>query len=374
MNGWTSPGGSPEAQGPPPAPSSGTPAGPPAPGPAQHPGWGQPPGWTPAPPAARPGIVPLRPLRLGEIYDGAFQAVRSNPGAMVGAAAVVVTVMTAFDIVFQVIMTGSLAALLEDALGGLETDPSAGFDVDPGLLTEAVGTTSLTLLVTQLVTVVGLALLTAIATLVVGSAVLGRRTTGGELWAKVRGRLLPLIGLTLLVGLLTVAVLVVALAPGLLALLVSEVLAVILLVLGAIAGILLVVGLDTRLSLAGPALLLEEQRVVPAIRRSWLLSSRGFLRLLGIRVLTALIVFVTTAIVAAPFQLVAAFFAPATSDPFAALTPTLLQLLVMGLGSAIASTIVYPFFAAVTALLYVDQRMRLEGLDVELARAAAEER
>src|SRR5690625_3944619 len=44
-----------------------------------------------APPiAAQPGIIPLRPLTLGEIYDGAFRAVRTNPGVMFGLAAVIV--------------------------------------------------------------------------------------------------------------------------------------------------------------------------------------------------------------------------------------------------------------------------------------------
>ena len=35
------------------------------------------------------------------------------------------------------------------------------------------------------------------------------------------------------------------------------------------------------------------------------------------------------------------------------------------------SVVAYPFLASVTALLYVDLRMRREGLDVELHRAAA---
>ncbi|CAM5588344.1 Glycerophosphoryl diester phosphodiesterase membrane domain-containing protein OS=Streptomyces microflavus OX=1919 GN=Smic_29140 PE=4 SV=1 [Streptomyces microflavus] len=36
----------------------------------------------------------------------------------------------------------------------------------------------------------------------------------------------------------------------------------------------------------------------------------------------------------------------------------------------IVSTLVYPFLAGVMALLYVDQRIRREALDLDLARAA----
>jgi len=37
--------------------------------------------------AHKPGIVPLRPLQLGDILDGAVKAVRFNPKSMVGMSA-----------------------------------------------------------------------------------------------------------------------------------------------------------------------------------------------------------------------------------------------------------------------------------------------
>jgi hypothetical protein len=44
--------------------------------------------------------------------------------------------------------------------------------------------------------------------------------------------------------------------------------------------------------------------------------------------------------------------------------------MVSTIGSILAGTLTYPFVAAVTVLLYVDLRMRREGLDLTLARAA----
>jgi hypothetical protein len=370
MSGWTSPGGDPvppggqqRPSGPPPHQPPQHP--PPAPGRYQAGPWGDVPGYGQGgarPP--RPGIVPLRPLGLGEIYDGAFQAVRTNPSAMVGAAAVVVVVMTALQLVLQTWMTGSLTPLLE-----MSTATSPEDVPDTGVVLDAIGATSVALLATQAVSVIALAVLTAIAIVVVGGAVLGRRTAGAELWNRVRGRLLPLIGLTVLVGLLTAAAVLACFVPAVLAFFVSDALAVLLVLLGLVAALAAGLFVDTRFALAGPALVLEEQKVGAALGRSWRLTSRGFWRLLGIRVLTFVIVMVTTAIVSAPFQVVAVVVGG--SDPFGAIAPSLPQLLLTGLGSAVAATIVYPFAAAVTALLYVDQRMRLEGLDVELARAAA---
>src|SRR5690606_17838445 len=52
------------------------------------------PGEVPTMATAQPGIIPLRPLTLGEIYDGAFKAIRANPAVMFGLAAVVVAIVT----------------------------------------------------------------------------------------------------------------------------------------------------------------------------------------------------------------------------------------------------------------------------------------
>lgn len=45
-------------------------------------------------------------------------------------------------------------------------------------------------------------------------------------------------------------------------------------------------------------------------------------------------------------------------------------LIVSGIGAVITATITYPLSAGVMALLYVDQRIRREALDLDLARAA----
>src|SRR5690242_15646871 len=41
------------------------------------------------PPAPQPGIIPLRPLSVSEILSGAVNAIRSNPGTILGASAIV---------------------------------------------------------------------------------------------------------------------------------------------------------------------------------------------------------------------------------------------------------------------------------------------
>ena len=47
-----------------------------------------------------------------------------------------------------------------------------------------------------------------------------------------------------------------------------------------------------------------------------------------------------------------------------------LPLMVTGIGSILTSAITWPFTATGSVLVYVDRRIRREGLDIELARAA----
>ena len=62
-------------------------------------------------------------------------------------------------------------------------------------------------------------------------------------------------------------------------------------------------------------------------------------------------------------------FATASAGGSANSDYVLLQLLTT-LGGIVAGALTYPFAASVATLLYVDLRMRKEGLDIELMRAA----
>ncbi len=83
-------------------PPAATPPGPPAPrtAPPGHPG-------QPGPPYAgaffhgaahKPGALPLRPLTLGDIYDGALKVIRFNPKATVGSAVLVTAIAMAVPV------------------------------------------------------------------------------------------------------------------------------------------------------------------------------------------------------------------------------------------------------------------------------------
>ena len=69
------------------------------------PGYGGPPLQRPA--ALAPGIIPLRPLSLSDIFNGAVAYIRTNPKATLGLTAIVVLVT---QIITLIALTGPFAA------------------------------------------------------------------------------------------------------------------------------------------------------------------------------------------------------------------------------------------------------------------------
>ena len=124
----------------------------------------------------------------------------------------------------------------------------------------------------------------------------------------------------------------------------------------------------TRCSLAGAVVVLERRSVFDALSRSWALTRGVFWRTLMRLVVVGLLCVVTFWVVQLPLIVVSSLIIGILS-----LSPTL-DALFSSLGLAVATllsmTVVVPFAAGAISLLYVDQRMRLEGFDLVLQRTA----
>lgn len=339
--------------------------------PAGHPG-GQP-GWGPTPAGwvaqrPKPGIIPLRPIGLGEMYDGAFQAIRTNPRTMIGFSAVVIAVTALLTTVPQA------AALVSFGASDL-FDPEAAADMTAGDVAASFGGLMSQLLVPALIQSLAVIVVSGLLIVAVSNAVIGRRTTPSQLWARTRGRVLALIVLALLILFGSIAASALLVAPGILVLLLTDqtVLGAILVVLGVLLAIVTyVVVFYGFWSLAAPALLLENLSVISSLRRSARLVRRSFWRVVGIMLLTTMLVGVLASLISVPFSLLGALVTIGQDTPYGSFWLTLLQLMITQVGSILSGAVLYPLSAAVTALLYIDLRMRQEGLDVELMRASSE--
>ncbi|UUU33455.1 glycerophosphoryl diester phosphodiesterase membrane domain-containing protein [Streptomyces sp. CA-210063] len=334
-----------------------------APGPGYGaPGWGG--GWGGPPPAAKPGVIPLRPLGIGEILDGAVSTMRTHWRTVLGISLTVAVITQIAAILLQGLV------LNDTANSDVLSDPTA----TPDELGRALGDTLLTTSAVLVISLLGTIIATALLTTVTSRAVLGKPVTTAEAWRDARPQLLRLGGLTLLLLLIAGLIMTVGVLPGILVAAGGSAGAGVLLALvGGIGAFALTVWLMIRFSLASPALMLEKQGVAKSMNRSVKLVRGSWWRVLGIQLLAAIIAYVVASIVVIPFSVVAALLDGNGISDFIASGGANIgwtYLVISGVGAVIGSTVTFPISAGVTVLLYIDQRIRREALDLELGRAA----
>ena len=330
--------------------------------------WGPPPSWGAflPPPAPQPGVIPLRPLGLGEILQGAIAMMRIHWRTALGVSLLVALITdTVSTLVGQVLLNDSTA--LERLQSEQTPTPS---DVLHELSSLA-GSTGATILIGML----GQIFATAMLTIVVSRSVLGRPVTAGEAWRDARPRLPHLLLLTLLIPLISACIVAVGVTPGVLVAVSGHHSAGLgLASLGLLAASPVVLWIAVSLSLAAPALMLERQGAIAALRRSMRLVRGSWWRVLGVQVVNVVLGLMIISMVSVPFGILAGLASGQNTALMAGGTvPTGWTALVLGgIGEVIGSTLTLPLSAGISALLYVDLRIRREGLDLELARAAAE--
>lgn len=299
--------------------------------------------------APKPGVIPLRPLVLGDILEGAFRTVRGNPSATIGLAFIVATIF-AIPTVLVTIVVSNTAFGASDAGDVLMTLASyAG----------------------QLVSTVASILLSGMLIVVVAEAVLGHRASIGEAWERIRPRLWALLGATFLVALAVIVVGALLVGLGVLAYVAAgTAAAVIVAVLGAVLFLCAAVWVTTRLSLAPAAITLEGMGPIAGLKRSWALTDGQFWRILGITLLTQLLIGAIVGIIMVPAMLIAVGVLATTVDDTGSGAMPVGFLIFMQVLTIFTTAITAPFTSSVTGLLYLDQRIRREAFDLELMNAA----
>ncbi|MGI8446314.1 MAG: hypothetical protein ACR2MP_03815 [Streptosporangiaceae bacterium] len=321
------------------------------------PGYGQPPpGQRPryGEAAPKPGVIPLRPLGVGEILDGAFASIRRNPKAVLGLAAVVMTV--------SAVISATITRTLLD-VSGLNL-PTVGQHLTTAQATHLVGRIVAVVLpafgLTLLLTFIVQAILAGLLAPIIARGVGGQEISAADAWRATRPRLPSLLLATLLVllaGLGPLLILGVIVAIAFVAGAPPAVYA-ILALLGLVA-LVLTIWFSTMLSLVTPVVVLENESPGRALARSWRLVARSFWRVFGITLLAGIIVAIAGGILQLPFTFLGALSGSG-----------IVATVILVIGAIAAGTVTRPITAGVTVLLYVDMRMRKEGLDLALRTAS----
>ncbi len=314
--------------------------------------------WTPP---AREPFVPLRPLTMGQIFAGAFRALRFNPGVTLTPAIVLSVAAAVAGTVFGLLVVEPLIMASGSGVGGVE--------LHGWLATFGAGALGW-VVVRALAFGVG-TLQQGVSTLDAVHAVVGRRLTPAGLRRRTRGVRAPLVAWAAIV---TLAVL----AGGALAIALLGVLVLADPLLALLGGFLVypvavaaITFFGTRFAFVPSVLVGERLRLGAGVRRAWSLTRGQFWRTFGIRILSWGMIWLATMLVTIPVQLIISWLAGIVAG-----NGDVGDYLAITRGGEVAGAIVTAVVGAIglvvttstDALLYVDVRMRREGLDLELAR------
>ncbi len=319
-------------------------------------------GWVPPP---KPGLIPLRPLDFGTIFGTTFRVLRRNPRPVFGVAIGLTTLVTflAGGMVTVVVLLGT------DRITRAAPEDAEAITVGTGAIFVV------SALLTAALSVVAQALLQGVIAIEVSSGAVGERLTFRRIWARGKGRWGALVGWSLLLSaalvaaiLILVLVIVLMVAFGDVAGIVGGVLVGI---LGGLGMAVLGFWLWIKLVFVSAAIVLERRSMREAVTRSWSLTRGRYWRTFGILILMSFVVQTAGGIVTAPFSLVAGF-AGALVNPTGDVSADLGLLLGINLVaialSAIVGAVGAVLVAGATTLVYLDARMRDEGLDLDLQR------
>jgi len=285
--------------------------------------------------APQPGVIPLRPLALDDFFSGTFRTLRGNWRPMLAVSALVTAIVALLSLPAVINAHEVVRALLDTAALNSETSQAeldaaindvvdAGIDFLPWLLYSAV------------LGFASIVFVDAGISFVTSRAVLGKSTSAGAAVSAMARRAVHLTGLALLMSMSILAGYLLCVLPGFILSLVL---------------------------FAAPSIsVLEDATISGSYKRSFQIAGQSFWRVIGILLLVQLLFGIAMQVVSSPFSFIvglgplgAASSSEVGDFPIALL---LASYLVVWLFSLLC----YPLVSVGKTLLYIDQRMRHEGL------------
>jgi hypothetical protein len=310
------------------------------------------------------------------MLGASFQVMRRNPRPTFGFALVLSGIVS----VISVLGLGIAGALLISR-------PFQAGSADDQMTLAAGGIVAglvLGLLVPSALSLIAFSILQGIISLEVARGTVGEKLKLSGLWRAAKGRIAVLVGWSvLIVGAVSVFFIVVvfiitAATIGLSGVFDPDNIG------GAIGGMIgfmllaylaffvLAAWLGVKTALVPSILIIERLTLGKAIRRSWQLTQKSFWRTFGILALVFAIVYFATSVITSPVQLLFMIFGGVlnpTGGTVESMAGTLIAMTaVLVVVTVIVSAIGLIVQSAATALIYIDLRMRKEGLDLELVR------
>ena len=300
----------------------------------------------------QPGFMPLRPLQLGDYLSLPMKAMTYNRTVIIGG-----PLLCLVAALLAAAIAASLVVVDEwDLIQGHGHWSSLG------------GGTILSIIVAIVLLLATDVTARALVVPGVSRAILGQRITLAQTWKALSGRLGQVFLLYLLVTLASVAGIVLfALIAGGVGSTGSFGATIVVILLGYLVLIVAAVCVAFLVGIALPALMLERLNAVASMRRAFTLLRGNFWRTFGSFLLIGFILSLINNAVSGVLQVV--FLALGSLSVNVTVIIVVIVLVVV-LSLVVQSVFSYSYLGALFTLMYVDLRIRTEGFDIDLARAA----
>ena len=324
--------------------------------------------------APKPGIIPLRPLTLTDLFSGSFSALRKNPSVLFGFTIIVMTVVALLSLAGTMLPLFSFTSLMSN-------------DLDPQASSKALLDSAYMSVVSTIVGYIAILagsflagiLLDGVLSVAVSQLVIGKKITFKQSWALVKPRLWSMLGASLLSMLAVGSPLLVLVilffmslysGPG------SDAFFSLfgLLLALAVPVVLASYVISIRFLYAPICAVLEEKGPIEAVKRSWALTSGSFWVTLGRVILINVVVGFIAGMIVQIIGIIAVIFmftilGDPSSDPSTVWSTIILYGVISAL-QMLAYSLVVPILAAYQTLMYVDEKIRKENFAPLLAHAS----
>ncbi len=301
-----------------------------------------------------PNLIPLTKLTLNEILSGSLNSLRRMPRTLLG-----IGLFSGFIIGLSNIIATALVVQNGETIAMPEL-PSPSQVITQQQIQELVTALAPTLkvgVVTAVVLFFVQAVTAGMFTHIVGNAIIGKKINSTESWQKTRPQMIRVIGLSIISFLLPISAIFTGLLIGVALSGINSILVFVGLGVGLAAAIYFWIGLYVSI----PILVLVDSKLIVAFKRSFYLARTNTFRILGIGIIGIITSQAISIVVSTPFAL----FAQTSATE----NPTTSSIFMSSMGSILGYTVMLPFIAAFTTLLYTDLRIRKENLATDLEKA-----
>ena len=294
----------------------------------------------------RTGPLPLHPMTVSDILDGAFKLYKANIRAILIVEAVFVAPFQLVAAFAQRNLFGGASILRvfsDPTAANVQHNNSSGTTIAQGIV--------------SLLNLLLLPFVAGAISRIVGASYLGQEISAGPALRATARRWWSLISAWFLIHLMEFSGLVVGLVFVVVAVVVpgaGRVIGIVAAVAAFLVAVPVMLGVMALSVPVAPAIVAEDLGPIRAIRRSWRLVRRRFWPVLGMALLAGFMASVLGQIVGLLPQAVA--FGIGLHWGW----------IILGAGSVLVSAVTLPIVAIVSTLLYFDARIRTEGFDLQV--------